>query len=163
MSEKKFIFNSSDKNVLKAGEVSWQSPSNIALVKYWGKTDPQIPKNSSISFTLSNCHTNTTMQYKPKLTPSNSFEFKVFFEGVESSDFRPKIENFFARVAEYVPFIYNFNFEFHTDNSFPHSSGIASSASGMAAMALCLMSLEKILDPSMSEAYFKEKASCLAR
>ena len=26
---------------------SWSSPSNIALVKYWGKNKDQTPKNSS--------------------------------------------------------------------------------------------------------------------
>ena len=36
------------------GIVKWNSPSNIALVKYWGKKENQIPQNPSISFTLSN-------------------------------------------------------------------------------------------------------------
>ena len=45
---------------------TWKTPSNIALVKYWGKTDPQIPKNASISFTLSNSHTITTIDFTPK-------------------------------------------------------------------------------------------------
>ena len=40
---------------------SWESPSNIALVKYWGKNPDQTPKNSSISFTLSNCTTKTSI------------------------------------------------------------------------------------------------------
>src|SRR5690606_5011732 len=44
-----------------------------------------------------------------------------------------------------------------------HSSGIASSASGMAALSLCLMDLEKELDPQMEPTFFKKKASFLAR
>ncbi|MCB0444930.1 MAG: diphosphomevalonate decarboxylase, partial [Gelidibacter sp.] len=48
-------------------------------------------------------------------------------------------------------------------NTFPHSSGIASSASGMSALALCLMSIEKQLNPEISEDYFNQKASFLAR
>ena len=40
---------------------SWSSPSNIALVKYWGKNKDQTPKNSSISFTLSTCNTKTSI------------------------------------------------------------------------------------------------------
>ncbi len=163
MIETNFIFNNSDTPYTQNGSVSWRSPSNIALVKYWGKTEPQIPKNPSISFTLSNCHTSTTINYSPKLTPSESFDFKVFFEGEEKSDFRPKIEDFFARIASYVPFIYDFSFEIHTQNSFPHSSGIASSASGLSALALCLMSLQKIIDPQITEDTFKQKASFLAR
>ena len=52
----KFIFDKTITGDLK-GESSWKSPSNIALVKYWGKKDLQIPKNPSLSFTLSNCFT----------------------------------------------------------------------------------------------------------
>ncbi|MCA1747855.1 MAG: hypothetical protein LC655_09175, partial [Bacteroidales bacterium] len=34
------------------GSVGWESPSNIAIVKYWGKYPGQIPANSSLSVTL---------------------------------------------------------------------------------------------------------------
>jgi diphosphomevalonate decarboxylase len=44
-----------------------------------------------------------------------------------------------------------------TENTFPHSSGIASSASGMAALAMNLMSIEKALNPEMTDAYFYQK------
>jgi diphosphomevalonate decarboxylase len=161
--ETNFIFNNNDLPYTQKGSVSWESPSNIALVKYWGKTEPQIPKNASISFTLSNCHTITTLNYAPKVSPSKSFDFKVFFEGEEKPDFRPKIENFFSRIASYVPFIYDFSFEIHTQNSFPHSSGIASSASGLSALSLCLMSLQKMIDPQITEGQFQVKASFMAR
>ncbi len=163
MIENKFIFESKDIVNLKEGSVSWQSPSNIALVKYWGKTDPQIPKNSSISFTLSNCHTTTRLNYSLKQTPSKSFDFKVFFEGEEKTSFRPKIDSFFSRIVDYLPFIKDYKFDIVTENSFPHSSGIASSASGMSALALCLMSLQKIMDPHLTESDFFQKASFLAR
>ncbi len=45
------------------GKVGWASPSNIALVKYWGKKGKQLPQNPSISFTLSECCTETFVQY----------------------------------------------------------------------------------------------------
>jgi diphosphomevalonate decarboxylase len=32
----------------------YEAPSNIALVKYWGKYGKQLPRNASISFTLLN-------------------------------------------------------------------------------------------------------------
>jgi diphosphomevalonate decarboxylase len=145
------------------GKYTWQSPSNIALVKYWGKTEPQIPTNPSISFTLSNCHTRTTIHYKRKVHDNENLDFKVIFEGRPKPDFHPKIEQFLRRILPYQPFLAAFEFEIHTENSFPHSSGIASSASGMSALALCLMSLEKELDPTISDEYFHEKASFLAR
>ncbi|MDB9928888.1 diphosphomevalonate decarboxylase, partial [Schleiferiaceae bacterium] len=43
-------------------EVTWKSPSNIALVKYWGKYPVQLPANPSISFTLSAAATTTTLK-----------------------------------------------------------------------------------------------------
>lgn len=163
MIEEKFIFEHRGNPNINAGSVTWESPSNIALVKYWGKTEPQIPKNTSISFTLSNCHTNTTLAYRLKEKHNEKFDFKVFLGGKEEISFRPKIESFFKRIVDYVPFIMDFSFRIDTDNSFPHSSGIASSASGMSALALCIMSLQKILDPHLSEADFLQKASFLAR
>ena len=141
----------------------WKSPSNIALIKYWGKSEPQIPKNASISFTLKNCYTITTLEFKVKNTPSRKFSIKVVFDGKEEKGFEPKIELFFERILEYVPFILDYEFVIKTENSFPHSSGIASSASGMSALALCLMSMEQMLNPSMSKELFTKKASFLSR
>jgi diphosphomevalonate decarboxylase len=57
----------------------------------------------------------------------------------------------------------DYHFTIDTENTFPHSSGIASSASGMAALAMNIMSLEKALNPAMTEDYFYQKASFLAR
>jgi diphosphomevalonate decarboxylase len=62
-----------------------------------------------------------------------------------------------------MPFLKDFHFVVETSNSFPHSSGIASSASGMSALALCFMELERALDPAMDPDFFKLKASFLAR
>lgn len=143
-----------------AGEVTWQSPSNIALVKYWGKYGEQLPKNTSISFTLNNCHTTTKLVYEPK--EDNSLSFDVFLDGEEKLDFKPKIQTFFERIESYLPFLRNYHFSIHTSNSFPHSSGIASSASGMSALALCLMDIESQMH-DISQDYFNEKASFLAR
>lgn len=149
-------------NTLKQGKVTWESPSNIALVKYWGKRDPQIPENPSISFTLSQCKTITTLSYKQKEAASD-FSFDVFLDGEKKDAFKPKIETFFKRVEQYVPFLKGFHFTIETKNTFPHSSGIASSASGMSALALCLMSVEKLFNTEMSNKFFNQKASFLAR
>lgn len=163
MIAKDFIPKNPNFTILSEGEFTWQSPSNIALVKYWGKTEPQIPKNASISFTLNNCHTTTTLEYSKKESKSNNFNVEVVFDGKKKEDFKPKILKFFERVETYTPFIKDFNFIIKTENSFPHSSGIASSASGMSALALCLMSMEKAMYPNTSETYFNRKASFLAR
>jgi len=163
LTEQDFILKNTDTSKIVNGNYSWQSPSNIALVKYWGKSEPQIPKNTSISFTLSNCHTTTTLEYSKKITPSNEYSVKVVFEEKINEDFKPKIIHFFKRVEKYIPFITDYDFVIKTENSFPHSSGIASSASGFSALALCLMSIEKKINPSISEEFFNKKASFLSR
>ena len=162
LTENDFIFQSADISKIANGEVTWKTPSNIALVKYWGKSDPQIPKNTSISFTLDQCHTITTLSYT-KVERSDDFTFDIYFEGELKESFRPKIATFFERIEEYVPFLKEFQFKIDSQNSFPHSSGIASSASGMGALALCIMSIEKELNPAMTDEYFNRKASFLAR
>lgn len=149
---------------INSGEFSWQSPSNIALVKYWGKKENQIPANPSISFTLQHCKSTTTLGFtKKESLDKDKFDFKFFFEGQAKEDFKPKIQKFFQRIEKYCPYLKDYSFEIHSENSFPHSSGIASSASGLSALALCFMNLERELYPGMSEDYFKKKASFLAR
>lgn len=163
MTEKDFILKKYNSNNLKKGIFTWRSPSNIALVKYWGKSEPQIPKNTSISFTLNNCHTTTTLEFLKKEIPTKGYGIQVVFEGLVNEEFKPKIIKFFERIEKYVPFITEYDFIIKTENSFPHSSGIASSASGLSALALCLMSMEKAYNPNIIEGYFNQKASFLAR
>lgn len=162
MTNSAFVFAPSHKT-LPEGSYTWKAPSNIALVKYWGKHGNQLPANPSLSFTLSQCATQTTLNFKPLSQTSEEVQFEVIFDGKPSTSFRPKIEQFFQRITTYLPFIKDYQFEICTENSFPHSSGIASSASGMSALALCLMQMEKEINPKMSEDYFYQKASFLAR
>ncbi|MDN3491202.1 diphosphomevalonate/mevalonate 3,5-bisphosphate decarboxylase family protein [Winogradskyella bathintestinalis] len=149
------------------GSVKWESPSNIALVKYWGKKEHQIPENPSISFTLSDCKTITEINFTKKdlITKATSgLSFDIYFEGNKNEAFKPKIQTFFERIETYMPFLRDYHFKIETSNTFPHSSGIASSASGMSAIALCLMSIERLLsDVEISEKAFNQKASFLAR
>ncbi|MFD0989996.1 diphosphomevalonate decarboxylase [Mariniflexile jejuense] len=161
MTEQNFIPKAYS-NTIESGKVTWESPSNIALIKYWGKKKDQIPENPSISFTLNNCKTITSLTFSKKENTTN-FEFEVYLDGEKKDDFKPKIETFFNRVEVYLPFLRNYKFKIETKNTFPHSSGIASSASGMSALALCLMSLKRQLNPDMPDAYFNQKASFLAR
>ncbi|RZJ63671.1 MAG: diphosphomevalonate decarboxylase, partial [Flavobacterium sp.] len=160
LSEKDFIpqgYTNSTEN----GSFEWSAPSNIALVKYWGKKENQVPANPSISFTLNNCKTITKLSYEKK--QGSGISFDLLFEGQPKESFRPKIEKFFQRIIQYLPFLKDYHFTIDTQNTFPHSSGIASSASGMAALAMNLISLERLLDPTMSDEYFNQKASFLAR
>ncbi len=148
---------------IREGKVIFKAPSNIALVKYWGKRTGQLPANPSISFTLDACATTTSITYSKLEKPYTKFSFELIFEGKPKEEFKQKIESFFERIETYLPFLKEYHFKIETSNSFPHSSGIASSASGMAALALCLLQMEKEMDPGMSEDFFNRKASFLAR
>nr|WP_315162148.1 diphosphomevalonate decarboxylase [uncultured Flavobacterium sp.] len=147
---------------IESGNFQWSAPSNIALVKYWGKKDNQIPANPSVSFTLNACKTITKLAFAKKIN-TGTFSFDLLFEGKPKEEFKPKIQKFLERIESYMPFLKDYHFTIDTENTFPHSSGIASSASGMAALAMNLMSVEKALNPEMSDDYFYQKASLLAR
>ena len=127
------------------GRVGWQCPSNIALVKYWGKKGKQLPQNPSISFTLSKCCTETFVNFEK----ADRFGFSFFFEGKENPAFGVKIEKFLLENQAFFPFINQLNLKVESRNSFPHSSGIASSASSMSAFVMCLLDIEsKLVGPS---------------
>ncbi|MEC4004595.1 diphosphomevalonate decarboxylase [Flavobacterium sp. SUN052] len=161
ISEKDFIFNQSAASI-NNGNFQWSAPSNIALVKYWGKKDNQIPANPSVSLTLKECKTITKLTFVKK-DDNKNLSFDLLFEGKPKEDFKPKIQKFFERIEIYCPYLKNYHFTIDTQNTFPHSSGIASSASGMAALAMNIMSLEKAINPEITEDYFNQKASFLAR
>jgi diphosphomevalonate decarboxylase len=162
MKKEDFIYNDNFETPL-GGSSHWESPSNIALVKYWGKSDIQIPKNTSISFTLNKCLTNTKLDFSKKKNNSQTVDFDIYFNDQLKLEFKPKIQSFFERILKYCPYILNYKFKINTSNTFPHSSGIASSASGISALALCIMSLEKLVNPKISDDYFYMKASFLSR
>lgn len=122
---------------------SWSSPSNIALVKYWGKHGLQLPSNPSISFTLSKCKTETRVEVLPE---GDGSQVEVFLDGISKPSFVPKIEKFLGYLKPDMEWIEDHRFRIHTHNTFPHSSGIASSASGMSALALAFCSLHEELD-----------------
>ena len=120
------------------GKVGWSSPSNIALVKYWGKKGKQLPQNPSISFTLSECRSETFVTFEK----ADNFGFQFFFEGKENLAFGAKIEKFLNENRTYFPFLNQLHLKVESRNTFPHSSGIASSASSMSAFVMCLLDIE---------------------
>ncbi|MGI4992932.1 diphosphomevalonate decarboxylase [Halobacteriovorax sp. GFR7] len=137
-----------------------KSPSNIALIKYWGKYGEQLPSNPSLSITLDNAHTLTTY----KVSKSDTFELDFKFESKTNEKFQARVEKFFNRAVEYFPFINECRIEMDSMNSFPHSSGIASSAASMSNFASALCEIEKIVtDEDHDEEYYLKKASFMAR
>jgi diphosphomevalonate decarboxylase len=141
------------------GRVGWQSPSNIALVKYWGKRGRQLPQNPSISFTLSECCSETFVQYEK----AEHFGFRFFFEGQENPAFGAKIEKFLLDNQVFFPFINQLHLTVESRNTFPHSSGIASSASSMSAFVMCLLDIETMLGGPSTGSGTLTKASYFSR
>ncbi len=146
----------------KGGKVGWQSPSNIAIVKYWGKFGLQLPRNASISFTLKEAQSQTTIQYKTKSQKGMSFHF--LFEGKEQPHFSDKIGKYLHALLPYFPFLEFLDMHIESSNTFPHSSGIASSASAMSALIMCLIDIEQqFSEKPKHQDHILQKASYLAR
>ncbi len=154
-----------DKSVnLESDPIIWKSPSNLALVKYWGKYGRQLPRNPSISFTLNKAFTETILEYKEKTSDAEGVQLDFFFEKKQNDAFRNKILNFLGSIDDIFPFLKQLHLTVHSYNSFPHSTGIASSASAMSALALCLCTLENDLFGTLeNEKDFFQKASFVAR
>ncbi|GAX02786.1 diphosphomevalonate decarboxylase [Secundilactobacillus pentosiphilus] len=111
--------------------ITAKAHTNIALVKYWGKLNDQliIPQNDSLSITLDKFYTQTAVQFLPELAADD-----VIFDGqVLSDDASLRVRTFLNHVRELAGFDYHARVI--TKNFVPTSAGLASSASGFAALA----------------------------
>jgi hypothetical protein len=59
------------KTIKSSIRIGWESPSNIALIKYWGKYGKQLPRNPSVSFTLHTAATELLSHGLPMKSWSN--------------------------------------------------------------------------------------------
>lgn len=133
-----------------------QAPSNIALIKYMGKKDPKtnIPLNPSLSYTLNQLLSSVMLEehsgkkdlWEPLITPGGD---KLALSEKEQERFL----NHLIRLKAH--FQYSGAFIVRSTNNFPHSSGLASSASSFAALTKCaclaLSELQRIPLPSVTE------------
>ena len=104
--------------------------SNIALIKYWGKADfdLNLPLNGSVSMTLSEALTTTTVQWDSALAGD-----ELYMAGERVLDGRlTRVSRFLDRLRHEW---YRLPARVATVSSFPAGTGIASSASGFAALA----------------------------
>lgn len=145
-----------------AGLVGWSCPSNIAIVKYWGKKAGQVPMNPSLSLTLKEARTSTYMEYifDPETTlPEIQFQF----EGEKAPVFEDRVRSFIRSIEPFVPAIAHTTLRIESHNTFPHSSGIASSASSMGALAMCLVQIDNLVCNTEDADEVLRKASFIAR
>jgi len=106
---------------------------NIALVKYWGKADPKrnIPAVGSISITLDTLTTTTSLEFDPDLDGD-----RFSLNGKSDSPSLHRVKHclaLFRRRGAEVP-----HAKVDSTNNFPTAAGLASSASGFAALVVAV-------------------------
>jgi diphosphomevalonate decarboxylase len=117
------------------------SPVNIALIKYWGKADEiaVLPTTTSLSITLTDLWTKTSIR------PAKTSSFWLNDQPMTTTE-----KERLTIVLKYFP---DEPFTFRSQNNFPTAAGLASSASGMAALTVALdayfntqLSFEKLVE-----------------
>jgi len=106
--------------------------TNIALIKYWGKknTHFNIPAVGSISITLGELFTKTKVSFLPELKFDSFILNGKKVEGYQTN----RISKFLDLIREKTKL--DRKVEIISDNNFPTEAGLASSASGFAALTL---------------------------
>ena len=130
------------------GKASCRAGSNIAFIKYWGVADAasaaiggqlpvasedlNIPLNNSISMTLADAHTTTTVAWD---NSANLPTDRIVIDGVQLQGAPAE------RIVAHIDRLRALAGVSHkarvvSNNNFPMASGIASSASGFAALTV---------------------------
>lgn len=120
-----------------SGRATVSAPANIAFVKYWGARDLEraLPHHASISMTLEVCRSLTTVE------PRKDLERHEVFLAAADGRLEEAPEAFTRRVRRHLDALraatgWPERFRLATRNSFPAAAGLASSASGFAALAV---------------------------
>jgi diphosphomevalonate decarboxylase len=115
----------------RAPSATYEAAPNIALVKYWGMRDPELglPYNSSISMTLERMRTRTSVRFDPARRTDRLVLNGAIAKGAPFESAR----RFLDLVRERAGI--EGGAEVRSRNNFPTASGLASSASGFAALA----------------------------
>ncbi len=116
------------------------APANIAFIKYWGLRDEArvLPFNPSLSMTLRSCVTKTTVEH---FDDGGRDEVRWAGPGgaltAAPAPFARRIEEHLDRLRSWAGV--GGRFRVATENSFPMGAGMASSASGFAALTLAVV------------------------
>jgi len=116
-------------------EAEATAPSNIAIVKYWGKRNEELnlPLNSSVSVSLSG------LEVRTKVTFSNEFDKdEVYINGERAKE--EEVKEYSGRVLEIFRKLYGKKIyaRVESKSNFPKSAGLASSAAGIAALVFAV-------------------------
>lgn len=122
---------------MNAGKATAVGPSNIAFVKYWGVVDwdSVLPASQSLSMTLSDCVTRTTVELLEDGRP-DEFWWSTASAGLAPAS--PEIADGISKQVQRVRELAGVTqpVRVATANTFPTGVGIASSASGYAALTV---------------------------
>lgn len=141
-------------------QVRVSAPVNIAVIKYWGKRDTKLilPTNSSLSFTLHQA----SLRSETRIIASKTFEQDSFTLNGKQIDISASARwsNVFATVRAHAqPVVIGqsqgsisvsreqwpqYKLLIDSVNNFPTAAGLASSASGLAALAVALSAMYRI-------------------
>lgn len=135
--------------------VKVRAPINIALVKYWGKRDEELilPLHDSISITLSTeaLGTTTTILAGPSLCDTTlTIDGTIYpiAEGDRTWQCICAAKRVAMERNTCDPKILDWHLQVDSWNDVPTASGLASSASGYAALAYALMHLYNLVSPN---------------
>jgi diphosphomevalonate decarboxylase len=108
------------------------APANIAFIKYWGKKNDalNLPWSDTISMNLSNAQTKTSVTFEPALDSDRLMINGKNVTGKELERASKQLDLIRARAG------IELRAKIESANSFPSSAGIASSASGFAALTV---------------------------
>lgn len=109
--------------------VSVKSYANIAIIKYWGKENAKemIPSTSSISLTLENMYTETSLSPLPAGATRDEFYINDQLQNeAEHEKMSRIIDRFRQDSADFV--------RIDTRNNMPTAAGLSSSSSGLSAL-----------------------------
>ena len=132
-------------------KTSFKAKANIALIKYWGKSNKNLnlPSTGSISITLDSLYSDTEITFKDELDRDY-----LYIDDKEAIAQPYRLRNCLDLIRKEAK-INNYA-TVRSKNNFPTSSGLASSASGFAAIT---MAASKALDLNLS----KSQLSVIAR
>jgi diphosphomevalonate decarboxylase len=133
---------------------------NVALVKYWGKVDwkRNIPAVGSISVTLANLTTHSAVQFQNGLTQDRVFINQAPAERHQAL----RVSRFLDEIRRRAGI--DLFCEVHSVNNFPTGAGLASSASGFAALSLAASQAAGLnLDPPALSALARLGSGSAAR
>ena len=132
-----------DLSVLQDRKATAVANANIALVKYWGNADQELrlPANPSLSMNLAGVTSTTTVAFDPALKAD-----EVSLDGA------PALGDRLQRVVDHLDRIrrmarWSLRARVSSSNNFPSGVGLASSASGFAALSLAATAAAKLRLP----------------